>query len=196
MRKAQSTITLAASIILLIGAVLLIFSIINFVTFITFGGLILIINLIVNYAISLFGKKNKVKEEVSRNPVLYKTRSVFPFQFFPDTYIIQEKNFFIIRKTFFATGWTEMLPIKDIASVRMYSGPFFASVSILRKVLPQTSFELRDLWKNDALKIKELLDALIMKEAKLIHIPEQITPKEKTKILISKVAEKEVAKEI
>ncbi len=196
MKKAKKIIALSASLLLLLAAVFLFFESINLVYFIILAILILISVLIANYIVPVFKKDLDTGGIISRNPVLFTTKSVFPFQFFPDRYIVQEKNFYIVRKTFFSTGWTEMLPIKDIASVRMYSGPFFASITILRKVLPLTSFELRDLWKSDAFKLKEILDGLIMKEAKLINIPQMISSDDKTEMLIRKTGGEDVEKEM
>jgi len=196
MKKAKKIIALSASLLLLLAAVFLFFESINLVYFIILAILILISVLIANYIVPVFKKDLDTGGIISRNPVLFTTKSVFPFQFFPDRYIVQEKNFYIVRKTFFSTGWTEMLPIKDIASVRMYSGPVFASITILRKVLPLTSFELRDLWKSDAFKLKEILDGLIMKEAKLINIPQMISSDDKTEMLIRKTGGEDVEKEM
>lgn len=130
------------------------------------------------------------------NPLLYKAKSVFPFQIFPDKYFVEEKAIYIVRKTFFLMAWTEMIPIQDIGSVRIYTGPFFASLTILRKILPKTSIELRNLWKKDAIKMKEILDGLIMKEANLVDVPEGISVEEKKKIFEEIGKEKEVEKEI
>lgn len=196
MKKAKKIIALSASLLLLLAAVFLFFQNINLAYFIILAILILISVLIANYIVPVFKKDLDTGGIISRNPVLFTTKSVFPFQFFPDRYIVQEKNFYIVRKTFFSTGWTEMLPIKDIASVRMYSGPFFASITILRKVLPLTSFELTDLWKSDAFKLKEILDGLIMKEAKLINIPQMISSDDKTEMLIRKTGGENVEKEM
>ncbi len=196
MEKAKKIIALSASLLLLLAAIFLLFQIISLTYFVILAILILISVLIANYIVPVFKKDLDTGGVVSRNPVLFTTKSVFPFQFFPDRYIVQEKNFYIVRKTFFSTGWTEMLPIKDIASVRMYSGPFFASITILRKVLPITSFELRDLWKKDAFKLKEILDGLIMKEAKLINIPQMISSDDKTEMLIRKTGGEDVEKEM
>src|SRR3989344_4496092 len=119
-----------------------------------------------------------------------------PFQIFPDSYILQEKTLSIVRKKFFFNAWLETIPIKDIASVRLYTGPLFVSLSILRKILPQTSIELRDMWKNDGIKLMELLDALIMKENKLVNIPKKISLKFKKKLIYEIGSEKEIEKEI
>lgn len=196
MEKAKKIIALSASLLLLLAAIFLLFQIISLTYFVILAILILIVVLLANYIVPVFKKDLETGDIISRNPVLFTTKSVFPFQFFPDRYIVQEKNFYIVRKTFFSTGWTEMLPIKDIASVRMYSGPFFASITILRKVLPLTSFELRDLWKKDAFKLKEILDGLIMKEAKLINIPQMISSDDKTEMLIRKTGGEDVEKEM
>ena len=130
------------------------------------------------------------------NPIIYIARSVFPFQLFPDIYILQEKTLSIIRKKFFFSAWTETIPIKDIASIRLYTGPLFVSLTILRKILPQTSIEMTDLWKNDGLKFKELLDALIMKENKLVRIPATMSLTTRKKFIYEIGHENEVEKEI
>ncbi|MBI5127150.1 hypothetical protein HZA76_01705 [Candidatus Roizmanbacteria bacterium] len=196
----QKIIILISSFLLLIGAVILLLGILPGSIFMIYSILLITFSLFFIFVTSRVSKSDKsVKSMIKTeevNPVLYSARSVFPFQIFPDHYIVQEKGLYIVRKTFFMTAWTEMIPIKDVASVRIYVGPFFASLTILRKILPTTSIELRNLWKKDAIKMKEVLDGLIMTEAELIDIPEHISTKTKKEILTEIGTEKEVEKEI
>ncbi len=140
--------------------------------------------------------QSSYKELEQSNPVIYMMSSVFPFDLFPDKYVVQDKTISIVRKRFFLSAWSETIPIKDIGSVRIYTGPFFATVILIKKILPPISIELRTLWKKDAIKAKEILDALILKENKLITLPKGISQKEKKRILIDIGTEEEVEKEI
>lgn len=189
-------IILLYSLLLLAGAVGLLLGIIGGLQFFVSFIIASVITLIILYIISLFNVPKHLQPEIKVNPTLYSTRSVFPLQFFPDLYIVQEKNIYIIRKTFFFSGWTEMVPVKDIASVRMYTGPFFSSLSILRKVIPQTSLEIKDLWKKDAIRMKEMIDGLIIKENKLVDVQENITVEGKKRTIFELGREREVEKEI
>lgn len=130
------------------------------------------------------------------NQILFSAGSVFPFQLFPDRYFIQEKTVSIVRKQFFSQGWSETISIKDIGGIRLYTGPLFASITIIRKVLPQTTVELRNLWKKDAIKLKEILDGLIITENNLVNIPKKIPLKIEKKILFEIGTQKEIEKEI
>lgn len=164
---------------------------------------------VVTFLIYIFKKvflkqKNKTAEyvkskktKIPTDQILYSTRSVFPFQFFPDRYIVEENGLYIIKRLFFRMSWTEMIAIKDIASVRLYSGPFFASITVyLRTVIPQRSFQFRNLWKKDALKMKETIDGLLLKHNKSIEVPQDTPLELKKRIFRNKGREAEVEKEI
>lgn len=148
-------------------------------------------------------KKNSINIErkAIKNPpkdqILFSTRSIFPFQVFPDRYILEENGLYIVKKLFFGMAWTEMFPIKDIATARLYSGPFFSSITIhFRMSLPVRSFQLRNLWKKDALRMKEILDGLILKQNQSINVPSNLPLEVKKKILHQEGREREVEKEI
>lgn len=199
----MAVLALSTFLLLLGVAAFLVFSFIPYRVLVLFSLVIVFLTLVLLFILSVIAKHQKnlsgnLNEKISGevNPVIFSARSVFPFQLFPDRYILQEKTLSIIRKKFFLSAWTETIPIKDIASVRMYTGPLFVSLTLLRKILPQTSIELTDLWKNDGLKFMELLDALIMKENKLVDIPKEISLKSKKKLIYEIGHEKEVEKEI
>ncbi|OGK12002.1 hypothetical protein A2954_00300 [Candidatus Roizmanbacteria bacterium RIFCSPLOWO2_01_FULL_37_12] len=204
MNLIRIVILFSSIIFLLLGvAIFLNFNFIPFSLLIFFSVITIIFTSLLLYLVTVieFHQKKPLSNFNDRksgevNPVIFTARSVFPFQIFPDTYILQEKTLSIVRKKFFFNAWLETIPIKDIASVRLYTGPLFVSLSILRKILPQTSIELRDMWKNDGIKLMELLDALIMKENKLVNIPKKISLKFKKKLIYEIGSEKEIEKEI
>jgi len=195
----QKIILFISSLFLLIGTVtFLLFPLfISSVIFIIFFVLIMLLTIIILY-FNTTVKKPKEKPNIfpETNQILFSARSVFPFQLFPDKYFVQEKTITIVRKKFFSQGWVETIAIKDIGGLRVYTGPLFSNIMIIRKILPQTTVELRNLWKKDAFKIKELLDGLIITQNNLIEMPKNIPLKVEKKILSEIGREKEIEKEI
>lgn len=200
MNQSQKIVLFFSSLLLLIGTLFfLVFSLfVSSSVFLGYSSLIIFLTIIFIYftsskELSDDGVATKFKNS---NQILYSAHSVFPFQIFPDRYFIQQKTISIVRKHFFSQGWVETISIKDIGGIRLYTGPFFSSITIIRKVLPQTTVELRNLWKKDAFKLKELLDGLVITENKLVEMPNQIPLKTEKKILFEIGTEKEVEKEI
>jgi len=195
----QKIILLISSLLLLFGTLVFLFFplIISSLLFVAYFGSIslLAIILILAFSNDKIDGKHTGKFDKS-NQILFSAKSVFPFQLFPDKYFVQQKTISIVRKEFFSQGWIETISIKDIGGIRLYMGPLFASITIIRKILPQTSIELRNLWKKDGLKLKELIDGLIITQNKLVEIPEDIPLKVEKKILFEIGHESEVEKEI
>lgn len=118
----------------------------------------------------------------SLNRVLYIAHSIWPFDFFPDTVCVQEKSLTLVRKKFWGISWTEFIPIHDMGSARLYTGPFFASLVLERKI-PAQEIEMKYLHKKDAIIIKELIDALLLEKNKVMDIPEEMPLPLKTDFL-------------
>lgn len=130
------------------------------------------------------------------NPTLLNIESVWPFEFFPNRLIIDEEDITIVEKRFFFMGWTETIPASEIQDVRMYMGPFLASLSIQKKPPVIKQIEINNLWKKDALRAKELIDGLILENRDLIKIPEKTPLLAKKRIIEQAGKNDQVRKEI
>lgn len=194
-------------IITLITAVLtmllyLLFPLLNLTFYILFAAILYIVLSVFSWFI-YFLKQGANKDlprstpfysREDNNPVLFATQSAFPFDLFPDTVIVQEKTISIVRKYFFFVGWAETIEIKDIQSVRIYAGPFFGTIVIVKGVQNPQSYQLRTLWKKDAMRIKETLDGIILKEKNVVKIPDKITGTAKKDVIFEMGRTREVEK--
>ena len=98
----------------------------------------------------------------SRTPLL-QIETVFPFDFFPDTLIVDTTKVHIIIREFFASEEIHSIPIANIVDVYVETGPLFATL----RILPQLVFEhqvteITKLWKTDAVKARDMIQGLIV----------------------------------
>lgn len=207
MTIAQRGIVLIASLLLLLGSFGL------FLPWVELSRLLLYFFVIIVLTVLMFftfatsrntSQKNEQKttkrifppQSSEINPTLLDIKSVWPFEFFPNRLIIDEEDVTIVNKRFFFMGWTETIPASEIQDVRMYTGPFLASISIQKKPPVIQQIEVNNLWKKDALRAKELIDGLILENRDLIKIPEK-TPILTKKHIIEQAGKNErVRKEI
>jgi hypothetical protein len=113
-------------------------------------------------------KKTKEEEEklenLSRNSqqVLYKCRSVFPFDLFPDELSVEPTQINVKRKTFFFTNRLISVPIKNISDVIVQTAPFFASIKVVDQFFTENSFEIDYLKKGEACRARKIIQGLII----------------------------------
>jgi len=208
MNLISKIIVLAGALLLLLGACALLF-LPSFppLLFILYALAIIVISTIALLLSSLVVKhinpekitiKAAPDQDISlkTNPVIFSVRSVFPLELFPDKYILQEKTMSVIKKKFFFSSEIETVQIKDILSSRLYTGPVLVSLTLVRKMPGFPEIQLTNLWKSDGLKFKQYLDALIMKENKLVKVPNDLSLKSKKKLIYEIGREKEVEIEV
>lgn len=92
--------------------------------------------------------------------VLYKTKSVFPFDFFPDEISISLTKITIVNRQFFSSGSTQSVYIRDIMDVIVDSGPFFATLKIVDVSFAENKLTVEYLSKTDALKARRIIEGL------------------------------------
>jgi hypothetical protein len=98
----------------------------------------------------------------SSHEVLLKARTVFPFDFFPDTITLDREKLSIINRFFFWTARITSVPVRDILSVEADVGPFFGSIRITSRYDPVKSLSINFLWRKDALLLRKLLQGYII----------------------------------
>lgn len=103
-----------------------------------------------------------------KNKVLMKIHSVFPFDLFPNTIILQKNKIDIIHRPFFFTKEVFTVFINDIRTIRINSGPFFATLSFeLKGMMEEQNPEpISFLTKKSAQKIRKLALNLCVSQAK------------------------------
>ncbi len=107
-------------------------------------------------------KLDKITERSTTT--LMHIKSVFPFKLFPDQLIIDENKLTVINGLFF---WSDnIMPIfyRDINSIEVVTGLFFASIVIEVRGFHTNPNPLTFFWKDDAIKAPRLVTGLIAAE--------------------------------
>jgi hypothetical protein len=94
--------------------------------------------------------------------VLFQTRTVFPFDFFPDTLTVTANKIDVVSSAFFLSHQTTSIPLADIANVEIQTSPFFATLQIINIRYPMHPLILNYLKINDAQKAKKIIDGLLV----------------------------------
>jgi len=102
--------------------------------------------------------------------VLFSCTTVFPFDLFPNTVIIDHNKIDIIYRQFFSVQQTVSIAISHINYILVESSFFFSTVKIETKGLVQNPAPLYYLLNKDALFIQRLLFGLISAEKNDIDI--------------------------
>lgn len=92
--------------------------------------------------------------------VLFKARSIFPFDFFPDEISVSLTKVTMVNRQFFSSGTTQSVYIKDIMDVIVDSGPFFATLKIIDVSFAENKLVVEYLSKGDAMKARRLIEGL------------------------------------
>jgi hypothetical protein len=122
--------------------------------------------------------KQKFKNISARNDLeLFRAKTVFPFNFFPDTLVIDTTKITVSRKQFFATEFVTTIPLKDIADVTLQTALFLASLTF--QYMPQSNspgmmkpviIRLNSLTRSDAIRAKNILKGVMVAKAEDIDI--------------------------
>lgn len=109
------------------------------------------------------GAEEKMKELTRKSSqILYQLRTVFPFDFFPDTITINANKIDIVRSEFFFSSNTTSIPIKDIANIEIETSPFFATLKLINIRAPMRPITVHYLKQHEANKAKSIIDGLLV----------------------------------
>lgn len=99
---------------------------------------------------------------IHSHEILYKANTVFPFNFFPDTIVIDKEKLTIIARYFFGVARITSVPIRDILSVEADVGPFFGSIHLTSRYFFTNPHSIRFLLRKDVFKIQKLVQGYII----------------------------------
>ena len=94
--------------------------------------------------------------------VLFRANTVFPFNLFPDTVIVDREKLTFITRYFFSIAKVTAIPIRDLLNVEADIGPFFGSVHTSSRFFITAPYSIRFLRRNDAIKLRRLLQGYII----------------------------------
>lgn len=94
--------------------------------------------------------------------IMFKTKTVFPFDLFPDTVVIDREKLTIAEHLFFFVGRTISVPVRDILSVEVDTGPFFGQIKLVSRYFFTNPQSIHFLWRSHAIKLQCLLQGYII----------------------------------
>lgn len=101
--------------------------------------------------------------------ILFRARTIFPFDFFPDTITFDREKITIVQRVFVLTARIISVPVRDILSVQLNVGPFFGSVMITsRYASANKTYDINFLTRMQAFKLQRLLQGYIIANERLI----------------------------
>ncbi len=131
-------------------------------------------------------KKNKLQELASKNDiVLMKAKTLFPFDFFPDTLIIDMTKVNIISKHFWATEQITNINLKDVVDVSAETALFMGNLVVtyvpniegMMGMIEPTVHRITLMKSKDALRAQRILKGILVARREGIEIS-KCTPEE------------------
>lgn len=96
------------------------------------------------------------------NEVLFKCKTVFPFDFFPDTLIIDKTKVNIIFKMFFWSETVHSILIKNIKDIQVDTNIFFAKMTIVPDMFFGEPTSISYMHKSCALEARRIIQGLML----------------------------------
>lgn len=107
--------------------------------------------------------KQKLDELVEKSGrALFKASTVFPFELFPTTLIIDENKVTIFYREFFWSERIHSIMIRDIKDVIVETSLFFATLIIIDDAFKDDPVRIHYLWKKQAMHARKLVQGLIV----------------------------------
>lgn len=113
----------------------------------------------------LLQDKQRFDNLVNRSAqALFEIKSVFPFDFFPNTLTVDIDKITVKFKQFFSSVEIRSINISNIAQVYVDSGPLFATMYVADQVIVDESSRMRIpyLRKDEAMKARRIIQGLII----------------------------------
>lgn len=115
-------------------------------------------------------RTRRISEAIGHSPdVLFSATTVFPFSLFPDSVTLDREKVTIINRVFFRVAEIVSLRIDDVLNVMADVGPFFGAVKIQTRFFDAASYSIRFLRRDDALRLKHLLQGYVIANQKGIN---------------------------
>jgi hypothetical protein len=106
-------------------------------------------------------ERHKLEKLGADNDVLlFSTKTVFPFQFFPTTLTVEKTKVNINKSLFIASNQIISILISEISSVEADTTLFFGTLRISSKLPGAAPLEVPFLRKSDAMKARRIIQGL------------------------------------
>lgn len=119
-----------------------------------------------NHAVKIEKNRQTVEDMVGNsNRILLKVSSVFPWDLFPNSIIVEETRLTIIHRQLFSSQ-VHSVNIKDISNIFIDTSILFAQLTIVSDTYIENQIIINRLWKKEAILIRRLIEGLRMFVAK------------------------------
>lgn len=113
----------------------------------------------------------------SSQKVMLQIDTVWPFDLFPDTLIIDPLKLTYTHRSFFMVEYTESILIEDLIEADVEEAPIFAALRLCFVSYPTRQIVIKPLWKSQAARARELIAGLRVAHRKHLHIENLPTEK-------------------
>lgn len=109
-------------------------------------------------------RSKELKRVIRRsNDVLASATTVFPFDLFPDSVVVDRTKVTITKRNFFWSEQVMSIRIEDVLNVSVASGPFFGALTIASRVMStEDHFTTRFFWRKDAAHLKHIIQGYVI----------------------------------
>lgn len=131
---------------------------------------------VTSHATKVEANKQAIQDLVNKsNRILLKISSVFPFQLFPSTIVVEENRITIIRRQLYSSQ-VHSVDIKNITNVFLFTGLFFAQLTVVSNTFIRNQIMVPKLHKNEAILMRRLIEGLRLFTSKNIDTSEYEIP--------------------
>jgi hypothetical protein len=112
--------------------------------------------------------KKELKETLGESrDVLVEATTVFPLTLFPDTITVDKTKITVTHKNFFKAGEVLSIAIEDVLNITATVGPFFGRISLATRFFdPNKPYQVDHFWRDDALKVKRIVQGYLIAKQK------------------------------
>lgn len=115
-----------------------------------------------NHADKAEKNRRAVEDMVSNsNRILLRISSIFPWDIFPTTIILEETRLTIIHRQLFSSQ-VHSIDIKNISNIFIDTDILSAQLTIVSATFAQNQIIINRLWKNDAILMRRIIEGLRM----------------------------------
>ncbi len=115
-----------------------------------------------NHAGQTEKNRQAVQDMVSNsNRILLRVSSVFPWDLFPTTVVVEETRITIIHRQLFSSQ-IHSVDIKNISNIFIDTGILFAQLTIVSNTFAENQIVVDRLWKKNAIFMRRIIEGLRM----------------------------------
>lgn len=116
-------------------------------------------------------EKEKLQSLIDKtHRVIFRAKTVFPFDFFPDEIIIDQNKIDIVINIFFSSSDTVTIPFKIVQTAHVSTDLFFGTLTLNLEFSKENPVAVRFLTRTDAIKAKRIINGLAICEKENIDL--------------------------